>query len=43
MLAPRRYPAHLADRFMSHEALSRQLHAQARACFYSAFYVDELR
>ena len=43
MLAPRRYPAHLAERFMPHEALSRELHAQARACFYSAFYVDELR
>lgn len=43
MLAPRSYPQRLADRFRPHEELSRQLHAQARACFYSAFHVDELR
>lgn len=43
MLAPRRHPDRLAGRFTTHEGLSRQLHGQARACFYSAFYVDELR
>ncbi len=42
MLAPRRHPERLAGRFKTHEALGRQLHGQARACFYSAFYVDEL-
>lgn len=42
MLAPRRYPKRLASRFRAHEALSQQLHDQARACFYSAFFVDEL-
>ncbi len=42
MLAPRRAPDRLAGRFRTIEPLSRQLHDQARTCFYSAFYVDEL-
>jgi len=42
MLAPRRPPDRLAGRFRTIEALGRQLHEQARACFYSAFYVEEL-
>jgi len=43
MLAPRRYPQALAERFFCHDTLSQQLHQQARACFYSAYFVDELR
>jgi len=42
MLAQRRPPARLAGRFQTLEALGRQLHERDRACFYRAFWVDEL-
>lgn len=42
MLVPRRFPAGLAGRHRSIESLGRQLHDQAKTCFYSAFCVDEL-
>jgi len=42
MLASRRRPDRLGARLQLIEPLGRQLHDQARACFYSAFYVAEL-
>lgn len=43
MLAPRRRPARLADRLQPLYGLSRRLHEQDKACFYSAFHVDKLK
>jgi S-adenosylmethionine-diacylglycerol 3-amino-3-carboxypropyl transferase len=42
MLVPRRRPADLASRLQTLEDLGRRLHRDARACFYSALWVDEL-
>lgn len=42
MLAQRRPPARLAGRFQTLEPLGRRLHERDRACFYRAFWVDEL-
>jgi S-adenosylmethionine-diacylglycerol 3-amino-3-carboxypropyl transferase len=42
MLAPRRRPARLAERLRTLDDLGRRLHDQAKACFYSAFFVDEI-
>ncbi|MDR2982808.1 MAG: BtaA family protein [Puniceicoccales bacterium] len=42
MLAPRSRPESLKDRIQPLDALSRQLHQQDKAFFYSAFVVEEL-
>ncbi|HEY5595687.1 MAG TPA: BtaA family protein [Candidatus Bipolaricaulota bacterium] len=42
MLAPRRRPEALADRLRPLEELSKRLHQQDKAFFYSAFVVEEI-
>jgi len=42
MLAERHHPPALDARFRLRDELSQRLHREAKACFYSAFYVEEL-
>jgi S-adenosylmethionine-diacylglycerol 3-amino-3-carboxypropyl transferase len=42
MLAERRRPEHMADRLRPLTTLARDLHAQDKAFFYSAFVVEEI-
>lgn len=42
MLAPRRCPTALQARLHPLSALGEQLHRQARTCFYSGFFVDQI-
>lgn len=43
MLVPRRRPVRFADRLISHDALSRRLHAADKAFFYSDLVIEEVR
>ncbi|HLZ61074.1 MAG TPA: DUF3419 family protein [Ktedonosporobacter sp.] len=42
MLAPRSRPEHLATVLRSHNRLAQYLHQRDKACFYSAFIIEEI-